>query len=315
MHRLVIFLKKNKVTQFILSSIRVFYFFTYRYYSRKLGIKILGPLETVKMINSNRLSISRFGDGEFNIAFENKGIGFQPYSKELQQDLINVLQESNSKKYSIGLPHGYNQTKYDKLKIKPFWWSYVTRKHEDILNAVKYADKNIFLDASFTRTITELRDKSEINEVITEIKRMWKDRDVLIVEGSGTGFGKGNDLLQSCRSVSRIIAPAVDAYSKIEIIRNSVEVFLDEAETESDYRNKIVLIALGPTATVLAAELNEKVQTIDIGHFDLQYEYFQRGYYNKVAVDNKYDNEMIDGDKYTYSENSEYESQIVKRID
>jgi hypothetical protein len=56
------------------------------------------------------------------------------------------------------------------------------------------------------------------------------------------------------------------------------------------------------------------VQTIDIGHFDLQYEYLMKGYYKKVDVENKYDNELFNGELFAKNLDGQYSRQIFKKI-
>ena len=41
-----------------------------------------------------------------------------------------------------------------------------------------------------------------------------KDRDVIICEGEKTRMGVGNDLLDNCKSIKRIICPSENAFDK-----------------------------------------------------------------------------------------------------
>ncbi len=61
----------------------------------------------------------------------------------------------------------------------------------------------------------------------------------------------------------------------------------------------LILFSLGPTATVLSARVSNEtnVQCIDIGHLDIEYEWFLRGSVSKVPIKGKYVNESI-GKKY-----------------
>lgn len=310
MKETIAFLKKNRVTQFFLSIFRSLYFLPYLYYSKKWKLNILSPLSTVKNINAKKLSVARFGDGEFNIIFRKKGIGFQPYSQELSCDLLNVLVKEKTG-LKVGIPHGYRSVSHDKFRVKAFWWSYVVKHHKDILNFVSKSNSQEYLDTNFTRTITELRDKKYINSVMTSIKNIWREKQVLIVEGSGTRFGSENSLLSNAKSVSRIIAPAVNAYGKIDEIRVAMRDFLTQQKNLDDV---VVLIALGPTATVLAGEFDGMVQTVDIGHLDLQYEYLQKGFYKKVKIETRYDNEMVNGFVYVTNNDKKYDSEIIDII-
>lgn len=77
------------------------------------------------------------------------------------------------------------------------------------------------------------------------------------------------------------------------------------------------LLALGPTATVLAYDLCKiGFQAIDIGHLDIEYEWFNQGANDKVNVANKYVNET-DGvitDDNDRLQDDDYEASIRARI-
>ena len=68
------------------------------------------------------------------------------------------------------------------------------------------------------------------------------------------------------KSIERIICPSENAFEIYEKIYNEV--------LKVD-KNKTILLALGPTATVLAYDLYKAgYRTIDIGHVDIEYEWF-----------------------------------------
>lgn len=77
------------------------------------------------------------------------------------------------------------------------------------------------------------------------------------------------------------------------------------------------MLALGSTATVLAYDLcNEGFQAIDIGHLDIEYEWFLQHATKKCAVANKWVNET---DDIVTNENDtlhddEYENSIICEI-
>jgi len=57
-------------------------------------------------------------------------------------------------------------------------------------------------------------------------------------------------------------------------------------------KDYLVLLAVGPTATVLAADLSSKgYQAIDIGHIDIEYEWYLHHATHKVPIKNKFVNE------------------------
>ena len=111
----------------------------------------------------------------------------------------------------------------------------------------------------------------------------WKDKDVVMIEGEKSRIGVGNDFFGKAKSVRRILCPAKNAYSKIDEIESAALGFPKEC---------LILIALGPAATVLAYRLYKKgFRALDIGHMDIEYEWYKIRAKNKVPVKNKYVNE------------------------
>lgn len=300
---------KNRFSQVLIKSVRALYYPFFLIFSRKNNFRVLSPSETVRNIVEKQLSISRFGDGEFKIMFRKKGVGFQSYSDELRDELFKV---ESSNINAIAIPHGFSSTKNDKFSVKTFWWAYVARNNKFINNFVASKKQIEFFDASFSRVITELRDKTEIDEMINNVKKIWHNKNVIMVEGSETRFGVANDLFENAISVNRILAPNEDSYNTIDTIENNVYQLLSDLNEKSNH--VIVLIALGPTATVLAYRLKNHVQSVDIGHFDLQYEFYKRGFYHKVPVNNRYDNESLTGNNIEKINSLEYTKQVYSDL-
>ena len=78
-------------------------------------------------------------------------------------------------------------------------------------------------------------------------------------------------------------------------------------------KNKLILLALGPTATVLAFYLyKEGYHVVDVGHIDIEYEWYLRNGTTKIKIQNKYVNEANDGNKNIQNINDkEYLNQII----
>lgn len=131
-----------------------------------------------------------------------------------------------------------------------------------------------------------------------------------MVEGEFTRLGIGNDLFDNCNTIKRIICPAQNAFSKYDEIYNSIK---------NESKEKLFLIALGPTATILAYELSkEGYQCIDIGHIDIEYMWFKKGCKNKEKIMGKYVNEVNQEiSNFCYMDDiyeNEYIKQIIKRL-
>lgn len=278
---------------------------------KKFDFQIATSYETAKYLKKTGRSLARFGDGEINLIFNHKSIGFQPYSDSIRKDLSNVAIDTN-KSLCIGLPHGFLDTDDEKKTVASFWWSYVTRNQQNIKDFVLKSHRKQFLDTNFSRTVTELKNTTEISDVVSTVKSIWSNRPVLIVEGEGTRFGVGNGLLSNAGVVSRIVAPAEDAYSVIDKIVVEIEQIIKRPEYDT---NPILLVALGPTATIICSRMSKKVQSIDIGHFDLQFEYLKQGKFNKTEIKSRYDNEMANGSAFSDVRDDLYDAEIVSRVD
>ena len=144
-------------------------------------------------------------------------------------------------------------------------------------------------------------------ENVRKQKQIWNDRDCVFIEGYQTRMGVGNDLFDNARSIKRILCPAENAFDRYEDI-------LEEAKKVP--QDILVLIALGPTATVLAYDLAKLwYQAIDIGHADLSYEWLLRGGDGThTEVKYKYNNEHPNGYIVEDIHDEKYESQVVARL-
>ena len=171
----------------------------------------------------------------------------------------------------------------------------------------KIIDKNKkYYNALVTRLYIDYREKKNVLQKFEIMKRIWENREIVIVEGEKSRLGVGNDLFNKSKSVQRIICPSIDAYASYNRI-------LDEILKIR--KSKVILIALGPTATILAHDLSKKnYWAIDIGHIDIEYEWFLSGAIEKVPVKNKYIGEINGGTKVDSINNIKYEQEIICRI-
>ena len=88
------------------------------------------------------------------------------------------------------------------------------------------------------------------------------------------------------------------------------------AQAKKTNKNRLILIALGHTATVLAYDLAlEGYQALDIGHLDIEYEWFLRKIDKKIVIEGKYVNEVPLGRTVPeYIPDEKYNSEIVRII-
>ena len=80
-------------------------------------------------------------------------------------------------------------------------------------------------------------------------------------------------------------------------------------------KDKLILLALGQTATILAFDLAKRgYQAVDIGHIDVEYEWFLMGAQEKVALPNKFVNEVDSGRCFTSETDTKYNEEIICKI-
>ena len=179
-------------------------------------------------------------------------------------------------------------------------------KNIELSKRLKEILKSTYGDTQITRPYIDLKDKKESENLFNNLKEIWDNRDVVIIEGEQTRLGVGNDLFNNIKSIKRIICPAKNAFNKYNYI-------LDEAKTIS--KDKLILIALGPTATVLAYDLNKLgYQAIDVGHIDIEYEWFLQKVTEKVKLKNKYVNEGTGDINISNENDGSYNKEIIKLI-
>lgn len=269
------------------------------------GLKILSVEETLNEIIFNNKSISRFGDGEFNLLF-GESIGFQDVNNMLVEKLLIVL-NSNESGLLIGLNINYNKESLEKFTddAKKYFIQW-TEKFK--LKLIKLINKNkIYYSSMITRFYMDYKDKTHVHQYIQKLKKIWDNRDIVIIEGEKSRVGVGNNLFNNTKSIKRIICPSENAFGTYN------QIFFEASKI--DKRN-LVLIALGPTATVLAHDLYKiGYQAIDIGHVDIEYEWFLRNKTKKCQIENKYVNEVEEKNfNFTTINDQNYYNQIITKI-
>lgn len=270
--------------------------------SKKNRPKVKNTDETLEKIINEKCSISRFGDGEFSLIY-NESLKFQPRNDELIIRLKEIL-KSEEKNHIVCIPNTFGDMEWATEKAKLYWTKYLNLKRSKIYKILKM--NKIYYDTQVTRLYIDLEDKSKIANRFEKIKLLWNERDIVIVEGEKSRLGIGNDLFDSAKSIERIICPSINAYSKYNDIFK---------EVNKQDKSKLILIALGPTATVLSYDLAKKgYQAIDIGHIDVEYEWFLKGVTEKCIVRHKYMGEVEGGSEVKECNSYDYHNQIISII-
>lgn len=271
----------------------------YRTGLKKCHIKVHSVEETIaELIHTNK-SMIRFGDGEITM-IRGRSLKLQQVKPEIIDGLKRMLGYEHEG-VIVTIPDIFDDLSIYRKQSRQFWKDHLlfSRKiYEKYCNA----DREYY-NTSISRFYITLDDKSKCQNWLKGIRQIWQDKDVVVVEGERTHNGVGNDLLDTARSVERIIGPSSDAYGKLdEIMECCVEYSKD----------RLFLVSLGVAAKFLAERLYlEGYRALDIGNLDMEYEWYLHQAKQKEKVP-KHD--IIGEEANRDAGYLEYLAQIKKRI-
>lgn len=289
---------------------------TYKFYrikNKRCSINVLNSTETIHYIINNRCSVSRFGDGEFSLVLkgefgEDFHSNFQTFNPELSKRLAHILAyKEPAPNHIVGVPAcGFTiGTSRFKWNIAEYWNRYIYTNIDNLLKLLN--SQYTYCDASFTRFYMDYADATWCKEYVEQLKEIWNDRNIIFVEGETTRLGAGNDLFSSAKSIRRILCPPKNAIDRYDDIMNAIR--------QHASKDDLLIIALGMTATVMAYDLaKEGYQALDLGHIDIEYEWYRMGAKDKVAITGKFTNENANGKTSIADGSDEYKSQIISKV-
>ncbi len=302
-------LKMNKYYSIIRQKLKYgftveLYNFLFMVFPKKIAHPKVATIdETINRIVDGKCSVSRFGDGEVLLIGKNP-IRFQHSTDLLSQRLAEIIQSENEN-HLVCISDVFDSLKPYNRKARRFWRTnfYI---YGDLWN--KYLVKGkIYYNTFMTRPYMDYKNKEAAARWFPMLKQIWNDRDIVFIEGEKSRLGVGNDLFSNARSIRRILGPAMHAFDKYD------ELLAKAKEVANE--NTLFLCALGPTATVISYDLFKAgYQAVDVGHVDIEYEWFRMKVTKKVKIPSKYTNEAADGSKVGESTDEVYQSQIIAKI-
>ncbi len=260
--------------------------------------------ETLRLILEEGKSLARFGDGEFSIAFQIPRQKFQRLDDRLAKRIWETIHaDCPDLLIAIAKNYGslevYNEQGANGIRL--YMTPEIRSQHRQILPIDK-----VYSDAYITRAYVLYQDvfTDGPKKRFDALKAIWEQKNIIIVEGAQTRLGVGNDLFAGAKTIKRIIAPPTSSFDRYDDILKEC---LKRGGTAD-----LFLLAIGPSSGVLAYDLcRAGYQAVDVGHIDLEYEWFLAGKGVRVPVPNKYNNEMPEGDQVALVKDPVYESQIV----
>lgn len=267
--------------------------------------QIISGEELLNKIIMNKSSLSRFGDGEFEIMCGRERPWFQEVSESLRDRLIEVI-HSDYPALNIAIAQNFTQLERytdEAADIIRDYMAHGTRA--DIMNFLE--PQKEYYDAYVSRPYIIYKSNENAKKIFSLFKIIWENRNILLVEGKYARMGIGNDLLSNAKSIKRIICPPKNAWNYYdEILAQVVKI----AQTDD-----LICISLGPTATILAYDLAGRgFQALDIGQLDNEYEWFLRDVESRIAIPGKMVAEVSGNIGLEQFASTEYQSQIVCEI-
>ena len=228
---------------------------------------IVSPIDTIKELQNSSKNIARFGDGEISL-INKRGIPFEKYSPELAQKLSDIL-KNNQDNLMVGINYHYFYPKYnpqmwDEISdfAKMFYIKNVPSLRRNLIKSInlntKYYSSDLYL-------------KEYAQEVYRESKKIWNNKDIVLVTCENLIKNIKYDIYSNAKSIKYIFIPNKYCYSKTEHVYQEI----------SKYgKDKLYILQAGPAATVWAAELENiggGYRALDLGHLQKQYDFYKRG--------------------------------------
>lgn len=298
----------RKIALFILRGEIEYFYWKWRTIQLRRGFKdpkVLDNIDTVKKLLTEKTSLVRFGDGEFKILFGKGNPNFQLQDDKLAKRLKEVIL-SDDPRVLVCIPRPLSNLRREKLQSRYFWLNFINQYRDDLNKVLNH--NRVYGNAGITRFYIGQTDRKYAEKTFGLLKEMWDAKDLLIVEGELSRVGVGNSIFEHARSVKRIICPAQNAFEKYNEIFKVVK---------EHANGRLVLIALGPTATVLGYDLAmADIQAIDIGHIDLEYCWMKLAVRERTPIPGKHVSELHNDQITDLSvpDKLNYENSIIFKI-
>ncbi|MDR0220578.1 MAG: GT-D fold domain-containing protein [Lachnospiraceae bacterium] len=238
----------------------------------KNPLKVMSIDETLDELLATEKSLMRFGDGEVAL-IKGADLHFQKHDPQLAAKMKQLLHYDYDN-LLVTIPDIFDGLEQYQARSKAFWREHLLfcRKYY-----YRYCDRNkVYGQTGVSRAYDQFADKSPCAGWFAKIRKIWDNKKVVVVEGTVTHNGVGNDLLDTAATVERIICPA----------QNAAEVYAEILAACREYpKDRLFLVSLGPTAKLLAEDLyNDGYRVLDIGQLDMEYEWFLRKATEKIPL-------------------------------
>lgn len=209
--------------------------------------QVMTEWETLELVLQNKLSMSRFGDGEIRLAMGQpaKPCKTQRHEPGLDAELRTLLEGHTQSLICLprirpGIPL------YDKL-----WVKFLQPKWTKLIGPAPYGSSFI--------SRPESAPEIDVPEYWERVTRLWAGQHVTLVIGQpedGKHYSLTPEHMLEAKSLDLITGPQRDAYRMIDMLDAQI----------GSARDRVVIMCLGATATCLVERCAKRgVQALDLG--------------------------------------------------
>lgn len=236
-------------------------------------IKVHTIDETIDELLHTDKSMVRFGDGEI-VMIRGVDLMLQQAAPEIGEGLAGILAYQNDD-LMVTIPDIFRTLSDHNQASRQFWKDHLlfNRKTYE-----RYCNKERVYGSTFvSRCYYFAKDRSSCDRWFAKIRKIWENKEVVIVEGTRTHNGVGNDLFDSASGIERIICPPSNAYGALPAIL--------DASLAYD-KDRLFLLSVGVAAKFLTVELFQRgYRVLDIGNMDMEYEWYLRNAPDKMSLE------------------------------
>ena len=228
--------------------------------------KVLTRQESLEVLQSNPKSFARFGDGEIAI-MQGHSIPFQEYDSVLAEKMFKVLKTKRDDMYV-----GINDNYFHAIPLDS------SERERQFLRAAAPKLRKFFME-EFNREIQYLNaccfcgyfrySEAVYGEIIDVKRKLFEGRKIAIVTGESVKAKWDYDIFELAAGKQYIEAPSKNAFQEYDSILDDIN--------RNVGRDTLLCLILGPTATVMAADLTDMGYIAwDIGHMAKDYDAYMK---------------------------------------
>lgn len=180
-------------------------------YADKLSILTTG--ETMRLLEKEKVSFLRYGDGEIAIMMGNS-IPFQEFNPKLARRLRKILR-TETEGLKIGIPYYYT---HPIKNLNPFVASFARSLTTQRRFLCRNCDRDIvYIDTCITQAY-QTYEKYNFQQYYKHMQNLLKGQEITLICGEGVLDKLEYKAYSVCASVDFIMAPSINAFDKYDMI-------------------------------------------------------------------------------------------------